>query len=62
MFARLHILMAPHVTTAACEVAPGESHDSPVFRDGLLPQVPDGTGCVIPDAACDSHAGYSAHS
>jgi len=63
MSARLHVLVRPHGRIAACRVTPGRRHDSPVFGDDLLPQVPEADGgrrYVILDAAYDSYANCAA--
>jgi len=63
MFAKLHVLVRPHGRIAACQATPGRRHDSPVFRDDLLPRVPDADGgrrYVILDAAYDSYANCAA--
>jgi len=63
MFAKLHVLVRPHGRIAACQVTPGRRHDSPVFRDDLLPRIPEADGgrrYVILDAAYDSYANCTA--
>ena len=59
-FVKLHVLTdAQGRRIVSCEVTGGTAHDSPRFRQ-MFARVPDGTGCVMLDAAYDAYANHKA--
>ena len=57
-FVKMHVIVdASGKRIVSCEVTKGTAHDSPRFRQ-MFAMVPDGTGCVMLDAAYDAYENY----
>ena len=57
-FVKMHVVVdASGKRIMSCEVTRGTAHDSPRFRQ-MFAIVPDGTGCVMLDAAYDAYENY----
>ena len=57
-FVKMHVIVgACGKRIVSCEVTRGTAHDSPRFRQ-MFAMVPDGTGCVMLDAAYDAYENY----